>query len=100
MRLQKRTYSIEESILKAFENAVASGNRSVMITALLRNYLAEKERAEIRRTLIEGAPLVNDLYLEETMSWYPLEEEVYAKANKPASPRRHRSRHVRSHSGS
>ena len=97
--MQKRTYSIEENTLRAFERMVASGSRSEVITDLLRNYLAEKEREEIRAAIIAGAPLVNDLYLEESKLWYPLEEEVYAKSiNKQVAPRRRRASGARSHS--
>ena len=100
MQLQKRTYSIDQGILAAFENAVASGNRSIVIGRLLKEYLAEKEREEIRRNLIEGAPLVNDEYREESRLWYPLEEEVYAKANSASTPARGRnSRPTRSGKG-
>jgi metal-responsive CopG/Arc/MetJ family transcriptional regulator len=96
MRLYKRTYSIEENILKAFENAVQSGNRSVVVTDLLRDYLAEKEREEIRQALITGLPEMSDLYLEESKAWYPLEEEVYEKANRVPQSRRHHTSRPRS----
>lgn len=41
--------------------------------------LGEQERERIRKDIIEGAKEVNDLYLEESRAWYPLEEEVRLK---------------------
>jgi hypothetical protein len=43
------------------------------------NKLGEEEREKIRRDIIEGAKEMNELYLEETEAWYPLEEEVRLK---------------------
>ena len=40
---------------------------------------SERERAKIRQDIIAGAKKMNDLYLEETKAWYPLEEEVRLK---------------------
>ena len=94
MHLKKRTYSIDERTLNAFEDAVESGSRSLILSGLMRNYLAESAREKIRAAIIAGAPLVNELYLQESKAWYPLEEEVYEKSNQLA-PRRHRSRSPR-----
>jgi hypothetical protein len=96
MQLQKRTYSIEQNILKAFESAVASGTRSGVVTDLIRNYLSDKEREEIRMALITGLPEMKDLYLEESKAWYPLEEEVYEKANRNSPSRRRDTSRARS----
>src|SRR5258708_1014040 len=96
MHLQKRTYSIEEHVLRAFEKSVASGNRSVVITNLLRNYIANAERESIRNALISGAKEMNELYREESEIWNPLEEELYGKTREETSARRHRARPLRS----
>lgn len=45
-----------------------------------REPLSDEEREKIRTSIIQGFPLVNDLYLEESRWWYPLEEEVYLKS--------------------
>jgi hypothetical protein len=66
----QRTYSIEEAVLRAFEKSVASGNRSIIITGLIRQYIADKERTGIRAALISCAKEMNDLYLEEAGKWF------------------------------
>ena len=75
MDLQKRTYSIDRRVLAAFESAVETGNRSNVITDLLRHFLAERERRDIRRRIVEGSRTASELYLEESKAWNPLEEE-------------------------
>lgn len=96
MQLQKRTYSIDQRLLRAFERSVATGSRSQVINQLLRNYLAEREKESIRTALVRGAAQMNDLYREESEAWYPLEEELYGKtAPSTTPPRRYRSRTVR-----
>ena len=92
MRLQKRTYSIDANILLAFERLVKSGNRSVVITELLKSFLSHKERENIRQQIIEGSKQIADFYEQESEAWYPLEEEVYVINNDTPSQRRHRAR--------
>jgi hypothetical protein len=46
--------------------------------------ISEQEREKIRKELVSGFKEVNDLYLEESKAWYPLEEEVYAKSLREA----------------
>ena len=97
MHLQKRTYSIDMHVLSGFERSVVSGNRSVVITDLLRKYLADEERARIRHELIAGAKHMNGLYREESEAWSPIEQEVNGEAtSKGTTARRHRARPVRS----
>jgi metal-responsive CopG/Arc/MetJ family transcriptional regulator len=98
MHLKKRTYSIDERTLKAFESLVESGNRSIIISQLMRNYLNEQARKKIREAIIAGAPLVKEEYRKESEAWYPLEEEVYEKFIQ-SSARRHSSHRVRSSEG-
>lgn len=101
MEIHKRTYSIEERTLRAFESSVESGRRSEVINALLQKFLIEREKDEIRAQLIAGAPIVEQLYREETEAWYPLEEEVYEKSEaKSTSSRRGDPSKLRSNKGS
>ena len=95
MGLKKRTYSIDTKILRSFESAVAQGNRSVVITNLMRYYLSEQEKDRIRTQIIEGSKFVKDLYLEESKAWNPLEEELYGTHDYPDQARRHRARSAR-----
>ena len=92
MHLRKRTYSIEEDTLKAFEQAVEAGKRSHVLRDLMREYIAEQEREKLRARIIAAAPLVNDFYREETKAWYPLEEEVYEKSRESRTRGHHPSR--------
>ncbi len=98
MHLRKRTYSIDERTLTAFEKAVEAGSRSLVVNDLMRKFINEAEREKIRKEVIEGLKEMNDIYLEESRAWYPLEEEVYEKANRSARTRRHHPSRVRSHS--
>jgi len=91
MQLLKRTYSIEKSVLSAFENSVGSGHRSTLITTLLKKYLADNERQKIRREIIDGAEKMNDIYLSESESWLPTEEEVYENFERATKTRRRSS---------
>jgi metal-responsive CopG/Arc/MetJ family transcriptional regulator len=96
MHLQKRTYSIDMHVLSGFERSVVSGNRSVVITDLLRKYLADEERARIRRELIAGAKQVNELYREESEAWSRIEQGIYGETtDEGTAARRHRARPVR-----
>ena len=93
MNLQKRTYSIDRAVLTAFESAVETGSRSVVVTELLRHYLADRERETIRRQIIEGSKQLSALYVEESNAWNPLEEELlkdelYEREEHRPAPRR------------
>ncbi len=89
MQLQKRTYSIDRAVLAAFESAVETGNRSIVITELLRHYLADRERESIRKRIVEGSKELAAMYVEESNAWNPLDEELYgSEEHRPASRRR------------
>ena len=97
MHIQKRTYSIDKQVLNGFERSVASGNRSIVVTDLLRKYLADEERKSIRQALISGAGQMNDFYREESEEWLQIEEEANVEVStKQPAPRRYRKSPVRS----
>ena len=96
MHIRKRTYSIDERTLSAFEKAVEAGSRSLVVSDLMKKFVREGEGAKIREAVIKGLQEMNDIYLEESKAWYPLEEEVYEKANRPARTRRHHTSRIRS----
>jgi hypothetical protein len=61
-------------------NGSLAGDSSVANRPFELNWqLSDQEREQIRKDIIEGAKEMNDLYLEETKAWYPLEEEVRLK---------------------
>ena len=76
MELLKRTYTLPAETLNEFEQTVAPGKRSSTIDAILRDWLADKRRAELRREIIEGCQAMADVYVEIEREYHPLEEEV------------------------
>lgn len=51
----KRTYGLPADALAAFEKEVPEAERSAVVAALLRTWLAEKSRENLRRDLEDGA---------------------------------------------
>lgn len=76
MQLLKRTYVLSAETLSEFEQIVAPGKRSATLDTILRDWLAEKHRAQLRREIIEGCQAMADIYLEIERAYHPLEEEV------------------------
>ena len=76
MTLMKRTYALPSETLAQFEQAVATGKRSAVISSLLREWLDEQRRARLRHEIIEGCQAMADVYLEIEQAYHPLEEEV------------------------
>jgi len=76
MGLTKRTYALPPDAIEAFERTVASGHRSAIIADLIRAWLEEQRREELRMSVIEGCKEMWDVYLETEQEFHPLEEEV------------------------
>jgi hypothetical protein len=76
MTLMKRTYALPPETLTEFEQAVAPGKRSAVIAGLLRDWLAEQQRQQLRRQVLEGCREMSGAYLEIERAYHPLEEEV------------------------
>ena len=76
MALTKRTYTLTPETLKRFEQTVRPGERSAMIGELIERWLAEKEKAELRRLVIEGCRDMADEMLRIEAEFHPLEEEI------------------------
>ena len=77
MALLKRTYSMPSDTLEAFEETVAPGKRSAVITQLVGEWLDERRRAKLREDIIEGCREMADVYLEIEREFHPLDEEVW-----------------------
>jgi metal-responsive CopG/Arc/MetJ family transcriptional regulator len=77
MRLLKRTYTLPPDTLEQFEQVVAVGKRSAVITELLREWLDGQRREQLRREIIEGCREMADVYLETEREYHPLEEEIH-----------------------
>jgi len=77
MRLLKRTYTLPPDTLEQFEQVVAAGQRSAVVTELLREWLDRQRREQLRREIIDGCREMADVYLETEREYHPLEEEVH-----------------------
>jgi hypothetical protein len=76
MTLLKRTYALASDTLTQFEQTVAPGKRSAVISDLLREWLDQQQRERLRREIVEGCQAMTDVYLEIERAYHPLEEEV------------------------
>jgi hypothetical protein len=99
MRLLKRTYAMPADILEPFEQQVAAGKRSAVITELLREWLDQQRREQLRREVIEGCRDMAEVYLEVEREFHPLEEEVQRALDAKPEARRHRAGAPRSRRG-
>ena len=81
MKLAKRTYSLPPDLLRKFERRLAPGERSAFVGRLIGEWLAEREREEIRRKVVEGCREMAELYTEVDEEWRGSSDEVW-RANK------------------
>lgn len=63
--------------LTAFEAKVPAGQRSAVVAGLLRDWLDQQHRAELRGQIIAGCRDMAELYLEIDSAYHPLEEELH-----------------------
>jgi metal-responsive CopG/Arc/MetJ family transcriptional regulator len=80
MKLAKRTYSLPPDLLQRFEGRLASGERSRFLAKLIEAWLAEREREELRKQVIEGCKEMAGLYLEIDREWNTAADEVWRDA--------------------
>jgi metal-responsive CopG/Arc/MetJ family transcriptional regulator len=64
MAAVKRTYAFPEETVQEFEQVVASGKRSTILTDMMKRWLEERKRAELRQAVIEGCLEMADVHLE------------------------------------
>ena len=76
MPLTKRTYTLTPETLQRFEQTVRPGERSAIIGVLIERWLAEKEKSELCRLVIEGCREMADEMLRIEAEFHPREEEV------------------------
>jgi len=77
MKLAKRTYSLPEEVVQQFEKVLPAGNRSAFLAKLIKDWLAERERKELRRQVIEGCADMCALYQEIDREWAQVSDEVW-----------------------
>ena len=76
MRPLKRTYTLPADVLESFERQVAADKRSAVVAELLRDWLNQQRREQLRREVIAGCRDMADVYREVERAFHPLEEEV------------------------
>lgn len=91
MSLAKRTYTLPPDVLAAFERLVPGGNRSGVVAGLLRQWLEERAREQLRLEVIQGCRDMAAEYLEIEQQFHPLEEEVQRVVDPPETRRRGKS---------
>ena len=96
MVLKKRTYGLPADALQPFEKEVPPGDRSAVVAALMRTWVAERRRSKLRAEVIAGCHDMAELYLEIEGEYHPLEEEVHRALDDQPQARRRNSRSTRS----
>lgn len=76
MRLLKRTYSLPQETVEQLERSVAAGRRSALVSRLVKEWLEEQRRAQLRADVIAGCKDMAELDVEIEREFHPLEEEV------------------------
>ncbi|MFN4217926.1 MAG: hypothetical protein ACK4HB_01350 [Candidatus Bipolaricaulia bacterium] len=76
MSSMKRTYALPADLLEQFEREVESGRRSRVIAELLRQWLDERRRQQLRAGVIEGCHTMAKVMLEIEREFRPLDEEI------------------------
>ena len=77
MKLAKRTYSLPPSTLERYERQFAPGERSKTVAKLMEEWLAERERAELRCLVVEGCQEMAGLYQEVDQEWNGSADEIW-----------------------
>ena len=77
MRMAKRTYSLPPDLVRRFEQCLAPGERSAFLARLIADWLAERERQELRRRVVEGCRDMAGLYREIDEEWRNASDEVW-----------------------
>jgi hypothetical protein len=89
MKLVKRTYLLPPDTLASFEHMVPPDGRSILVGTLLRDWLKQQRRDQLRRAVAEGCRDMAEFYLKVEKEHHALEEEVHhALEDQPAARRR------------
>ena len=77
MSLAKRTYSLPPEVVAKFENRIAAGDRSSLLAQLIRSWVEEREREELRQRIVEGCKEMASVYQEVDREWASTSDEVW-----------------------
>ena len=58
------------------------GERSKVVAKLMEDWLAERERAELRRQVIEGCKEMAGVYLDVDKEWNSAADEVWRETSR------------------
>jgi metal-responsive CopG/Arc/MetJ family transcriptional regulator len=72
----KRTYALDQPVVRGFEQAVLPGKRSAVISQMMKEFLEQREREVLRKEIVAGCHDMADTYLEMENEFNPLEEEA------------------------
>ena len=82
MQTQKRTYALPKGTIQAFEQVVASGQRSTTLALLIEEWLEKRREEALRQNIIEGCREMRDILVDTEREFRLLEEEVaYAQGS-------------------
>ncbi len=87
MTVVKRTYAMPDETIKRFEAAVPPGRRSALVAHLLKEWVAEQQRQELARAVVEGCREMSEEYLQLEQDFHPLEEEVVHATYRNKAPK-------------
>lgn len=77
MRLEKRTYTLPPDVVQRFERRLPPGERSQSLAKIIEEWLAEQERAELRRLIVEGCEEMREEYQRVEKEWEGAADEVW-----------------------
>ena len=77
MRLEKRTYTLPPDLLQKFERRLAPGERSSSLARIIEDWLAAREREELRQLVIEGCQEMRAEYEQTDREWSPAADQVW-----------------------
>ena len=82
MRLEKRTYTLPPDLLQKFESRLPPGERSSSLAKIIEEWLAEREREELRQLIVEGCVAMQEEYEQVDREWAPVADEVWQDVDK------------------
>ena len=77
MRLEKRTYTLPPDLLQKFERRLPPGERSSSLARIIEDWLAERDREELRQQIIEGCQEMRTEYEQIDREWASVSDEVW-----------------------
>ncbi len=77
MRPKKRTYTLPPDLVSRFEKRLPPGERSQSLARIIEEWLAEREREELRQLIVEGCLEMRFEYEMIDRKWGGAADEVW-----------------------